>query len=196
MPFSLAELPYAADALVPFVSAETMEIHHGRHHRAYVDKLNELVPGSEFAELDLDELVKQSFGKDDVIFNNAGQHWNHAFFWPSLKIQKTSMPSVLERQIIDNFGSIEKFKTNFVSTGIAQFGSGWVWLVQDSNGRLAITKTSNALNPLVNHQRPLLGCDVWEHAYYIDYRNRRADYLKAFIDQLVDWELVAHRLGA
>lgn len=196
MPFSLAELPYSVDALAPIVSAETMEIHHGRHHKAYVDKLNELVPGSEFAHLDLDELVKQSFGKDDAIFNNAGQHWNHAFFWPSLKLRQTLIPAVLEKRLIEAFGSIESFKTGFVSTGIAQFGSGWVWLVEDGDGRLAITKTSNALNPLVNHQRPLLGCDVWEHAYYVDYRNRRADYLKAFIDQLVDWELVARRLEA
>jgi Fe-Mn family superoxide dismutase len=106
------------------------------------------------------------------------------------------IPAVLERRLLETFGSIDRFKADFVSTGIAQFGSGWVWLVEDSDGRLAITKTSNALNPLVNHQRPLLGCDVWEHAYYVDYRNRRADYLKAFIDQLVDWELVAHRLEA
>ncbi|MFZ5789385.1 MAG: superoxide dismutase [Pseudomonadota bacterium] len=197
MPFDLPELPYAVDALAPHMSAETLEFHHGKHHRAYVTKLNELVAGTEFESMGLEELIRKSYGdaEHEAIFNNAGQHWNHAQFWLAMKPKGGgAMPGELERRIAADFGSVDAFKRRFVEQGVAQFGSGWVWLV-DSDGKLEIMKTANALNPLPFGKPPLLVCDVWEHAYYIDYRNRRPDFLKAFIDYLVDWERVATRLG-
>ena len=198
MPFTLPNLPYASDALAPVMSAETLELHHGKHHQAYVTKLNELVPGSAFEGLSLEEIIRGSFERPgaEAIFNNAGQHWNHNFFWPSLGPDAGGMPGRLESRLKGDFGTIDAFKAEFVKQGLAQFGSGWVWLVQTREGRLVVTKSANAINPLVHDQTPLLGCDVWEHAYYVDYRNRRADYLQAFVDHLVDWDVVASRLPA
>lgn len=195
MSFTLEPLPYAVDALAPYISAETMELHHGRHHRSYVDNLNRLVPGTPFEGLDLEALVRASYGKNDAIFNNAGQHWNHAFFWPSLRKDAGAVPARLAQRLADSFGSVEAFMQAFATAGAGQFGSGWAWLVEDRDGRLAVTRTPNGENPLVHGQRPLLGCDVWEHAYYVDYRNRRPDYLKAFLDHVVDWTVVDARLG-
>lgn len=195
MSFTLEPLPYAVDALAPYISAETMELHHGRHHRSYVDNLNRLVPGTRFEGLDLEALVRASYGKNDAIFNNAGQHWNHAFFWPSLRKDAGAVPARLAQRLADSFGSVEAFMQAFATAGAGQFGSGWAWLVEDRDGRLAVTRTPNGENPLVHGQRPLLGCDVWEHAYYVDYRNRRPDYLKAFLDHVVDWTVVDARLG-
>jgi len=196
MSFKLPELPYAPDALGPTMSRETMELHHGKHHAAYVAKLNELVPGSEFDGLSLDELVKKSFGRPDkqAIFNNAGQHWNHNLFWTWMKPNGGgAIPGALEKLITASFGSVDEFKGKFVAEGVAQFGSGWVWLVQEGD-KLAIQKTPNGENPLAHGKHALLGVDVWEHAYYVDYRNRRPDYLKAFLDSLVNWETVEARL--
>lgn len=195
MSFTLEPLPYAVDALAPYISAETMELHHGRHHRSYVDNLNRLVPGTPFEGLDLEALVRASYGKNDAICNNAGQHWNHAFFWPSLRKDAGAVPARLAQRLADSFGSVEAFMQAFATAGAGQFGSGWAWLVEDRDGRLAVTRTPNGENPLVHGQRPLLGCDVWEHAYYVDYRNRRPDYLKAFLDHVVDWTVVDARLG-
>lgn len=196
--FVLPDLPYAPDALGPAMSLETMTLHHGKHHAAYVAKLNELVPGSAFAGLPLEEVVRRSFAdpKAQAIFNNAGQHWNHIHFWSWMKPGGGgAVPGALERRLIDSFGSVDAFRDGFVKEGIAQFGSGWVWLTEEADGRLALMRTPNGENPLAHGRHALLGCDVWEHAYYVDYRNRRPDYLAAFLDQLVDWEAVAARLG-
>ncbi|HYE50304.1 MAG TPA: superoxide dismutase [Azospirillaceae bacterium] len=198
MAFELPPLPYAREALQPYMSAETLEYHHSKHHQAYVTKLNELVAGTDLEGKDLETVVKASFGKPDkqAVFNNAGQHWNHLLFWQWMKPQGGgSIPGELERRLVSDFGSVDAFKKAFSDAGVAQFGSGWAWLVEDTDGKLKVTKTPNAENPLAHGQKALLGCDVWEHSYYIDYRNRRADYLKAFLDNLVNWEFVAQRMG-
>jgi Fe-Mn family superoxide dismutase len=197
MAFELPPLPYAREALQPYMSAETLEFHHSKHHQAYVTKLNELIAGTELEGQDLDSIVKASFGKPERqgIFNNAGQHWNHLLFWQWMKPNGGgSIPGELEKRLVSDFGSVDAFKKAFSDAGVAQFGSGWCWLVEDADGKLKVTKTPNAENPLAHGQKALLGCDVWEHSYYIDYRNRRADYLKAFLDNLVNWETVAQRL--
>ncbi|HYC04706.1 MAG TPA: superoxide dismutase [Azospirillaceae bacterium] len=197
MAFELPPLPYAREALQPYMSAETLEFHHSKHHQAYVTKLNELIAGTELEGQDLDSIVKASFGKPERqgIFNNAGQHWNHLLFWQWMKPSGGgSIPGELEKRLVSDFGSVDAFKKAFSDAGVAQFGSGWCWLVEDADGKLKVTKTPNAENPLAHGQKALLGCDVWEHSYYIDYRNRRADYLKAFLDNLVNWETVAQRL--
>ena len=197
MAFELPPLPYAREALQPYMSAETLEYHHSKHHQAYVTKLNELIAGTELEGQDLDSIVKASFGKPErqAIFNNAGQHWNHLLFWEWMKPNGGgSIPGELEKRLVSDFGSVDAFKKAFSDAGVAQFGSGWCWLVEDADGKLKVTKTPNAENPLAHGQKALLGCDVWEHSYYIDYRNRRADYLKAFLDNLVNWEAVARRL--
>ncbi len=198
MTFTLPDLPYDLQALQPIMSAETLELHHGKHRQAYVTKLNELIAGTPFADLPLEDIVRRSFGHGDTdaIFNNAGHHWNHSFFWPSMKRDAGPVPKQVEAKLTDSIGSVEAFKAEFIKEGVAQFGSGWVWLVQNLGGHLTVVRTQNGVNPLVFDQTPLLGCDVWEHAYYVDYRNHRPDYLKAFIDRLVDWERVASRLSA
>ncbi len=197
MAFELPPLPYSKDALQPHMSAETLEFHHDKHHQAYVDALNKLVPGSSLDGKSLDEIVMESAGKADLasIFNNAGQHWNHTNFWKWMKPNAGSaIPSEVEKHIVGSFGSVDKFKEDFVQGGVGQFGSGWVWLVSDGK-TLEIMKTPNGDNPLAHGKHALLGCDVWEHSYYIDYRNKRADYLKAFINNLVNWEYVAELLS-
>jgi Fe-Mn family superoxide dismutase len=193
MTFELPELTYSKDALQPFMSAETLEYHHGKHHKAYVDKGNELLKGTGLEGKSLEEICKVSFAKPELstLFNNAGQHWNHIHFWKWMKPNGGgSIPGELEKKLKEDFGSIDAFKEQFTQAGITQFGSGWCWLVSN-NGKLEIMKTPNGENPIVHGKQALLGCDVWEHSYYIDYRNRRPDYLKAFLENLVNWEYVA-----
>lgn len=191
MKFSLPELPYAHDALAPVISAETISYHYGKHHQTYVNNLNGLVPGTEFENADLDTIVKKSEGP---IFNNAAQIWNHNFYFLSLTPKKGSKPgTTLAKAIDDAFGSLENFKSEFGKAAITVFGSGWAWLVKDAEGKLSITKESNAGNPITRGLTPLLTFDVWEHAYYIDYQNRRPDYVAALWD-LVDWDVVSARL--
>jgi len=185
----LPELPYSQDALVPNISNETLEYHYGKHHKAYVDNLNRIIPGTEFENLPLEEIIKKASGS---IFNNAAQVWNHTFYWNCLspKGGGGGIPTGdFAKAINKKFGSFEQFKEKFTNGAVALFGSGWIWLVKNPNGNLGIEATSNAGNPLKDDKRPLLTCDVWEHAYYIDYRNARAKYLEAFWN-LVNWEFV------
>jgi Fe-Mn family superoxide dismutase len=193
MAFELPELPYAYDALEPHMSRETLEFHHDKHHKTYVDTANKLIQGTGLENESLEEVVKASFKNPDLkkLFNNAAQHWNHSAFWLSMAPGKSSsVPSALERQIQSDLGGLDKFKKDFVAEGMAQFGSGWVWLVFDG-GKLSIEKTGNAENPPAHGKTPLLTCDVWEHAYYIDYRNGREKFLNTFVDHLINWESAA-----
>ena len=196
MSFTLPDLPYAHDALQPFMSKETLEYHHDKHHLAYVTNGNNAIKGTEFEGKSLEEIVKGSYGKNPAVFNNAGQHYNHLHFWKWMKPNGGGkIPGALEKAIVDSFGSVDKFKEDFVAAGVGQFGSGWAWLVKDKDGSLKITKTENGVNPLCFGQTALLGCDVWEHSYYIDFRNKRPAYLTNFLEKLVNWENVASRLG-
>ncbi len=191
-PFSLPELPYDADALQPVISAKTMSFHHGKHHKAYVDKLNKLVEGTKFAGMKLDDVVKATF-EDEAhkeIFNNAAQAWNHAFFWPCLTPKGGKPEAALAEAITRDFGGFDAFKEEFAENGEKQFGSGWVWLIADG-GKLKIEKTPDAVTPMAEGKICLLTIDVWEHAYYIDYQNRRPDFLKAVIDKLLNWDFAA-----
>lgn len=199
MAFTLPDLPYAHDALAAGgMSKETLEYHHDKHHKAYVDKLNELVAGTEWEGKTLEEIVKGTYKAGAVaqsgIFNNASQHWNHAQFWEMMGPKSGAMPGDLEKAIKDSFGSVADFKKKFTEAGVGQFGSGWAWLVKNADGGLEITKTENGVNPLCFGQTALLGCDVWEHSYYIDFRNARPKYLENFLDKLVNWENVASRM--
>ena len=198
MAFELPDLPYDRSALEPYMSAKTLEFHHGKHHQAYVTALNNLIKDTPMASMSLEEIVRKTYNNPEqaAIFNNASQHWNHALFWPSMKKGGGgSIPGELEKRLTSDFGSVDSFKDEFVKAGVGQFGSGWAWLVEE-NGKLAITKTPNGVDPLCfSGQTALLGCDVWEHSYYLDYQNRRPDYIKAFLDNLVDWEAVASRLA-
>ena len=196
MSFELPSLPYANDALAPYMSAETLDFHHGKHHQTYVTNLNNLLKDNELQGASLEDIVIKSSKDASMagIFNNAGQHWNHILFWQCMKPNGGgSIPSELETRLNSDFGSIDQFKEAFIQAGTTQFGSGWAWLAIN-NGKLVVTKSANASNPLVDGMKPILGCDVWEHSYYIDYRNKRPDYLKAFLDSLVNWEFVASQL--
>ena len=196
MSFELPSLPYANDALAPYMSAETLNFHHGKHHQTYVTNLNNLLKDNELQGASLEDIVVKSSKDTSMagIFNNAGQHWNHILFWQCMKPNGGgSIPSELEARLNSDFGSVDQFKEAFIQAGTTQFGSGWAWLAID-NGKLVVTKSANASNPLVDGMKPILGCDVWEHSYYIDYRNKRPDYLKAFLDSLVNWEFVASKL--
>ncbi|MDB0031707.1 superoxide dismutase [Alphaproteobacteria bacterium] len=196
MSFELPSLSYANDALAPYMSAETLDFHHGKHHQTYVTNLNNLLKDNELQGASLEDIVIKSSKDASMagIFNNAGQHWNHILFWQCMKPNGGgSIPSELETRLNSDFGSIDQFKEAFIQAGTTQFGSGWAWLAID-NGKLVVTKSTNASNPLVDGMKPILGCDVWEHSYYIDYRNKRPDYLKAFLDSLVNWEFVASQL--
>ena len=196
MSFELPSLPYANDALAPYMSAETLDFHHGKHHQTYVTNLNNLLKDHELQGASLEDIVVKSSKDTSMagIFNNAGQHWNHILFWQCMKPNGGgSIPSELEARLNSDFGSVDQFKEAFIQAGTTQFGSGWAWLAID-NGKLVVTKSANASNPLVDGMKPILGCDVWEHSYYIDYRNKRPDYLKAFLDSLVNWEFVASQL--
>jgi Fe-Mn family superoxide dismutase len=188
MPFKLPDLPYTKDALAPYISAETLDFHHGKHHKAYVDKLNELATGTEYENKTLEEVIKSSNG---AIFNNAAQIWNHTFYWHCLAPNSGGEPSgALADAINHTFGSFAAFKEQFSKIAIGTFGSGWGWLVKDKSNTLKIVSTSNAANPMTEGLVPLLTCDVWEHAYYIDYRNARAKYVENFWN-LVNWKFVA-----
>lgn len=195
--FVLPALPYELTALEPVISANTLSYHYGKHHAAYVNKLNELVVGTEYAGLTLEEVIVRSAGRSDQagIFNNAAQAWNHDFFWKSLSPQGGGRPSgEIGRKIDADFGSYENFVTQFAEAGMTQFGSGWAWLVEDA-GVLKIIKTPNAENPLSQGKgRAILALDVWEHSYYLDYQNRRGDYLKTVIERLINWEFAENNL--
>jgi Fe-Mn family superoxide dismutase len=188
MSIELPALPYANDALAPHISAETIEFHYGKHHQTYVTNLNNLITGTEFEGLSLEEIVKTSSGG---IFNNAAQVWNHTFYWNSLSPNGGGEPTGgLANAIERTFGSFEQFKQEFAKTAVTTFGSGWAWLVKKPNGGLELVSTSNAATPLTDGKTPILTCDVWEHAYYIDYRNLRPKYLEAFW-ALVNWEFAS-----
>jgi superoxide dismutase, Fe-Mn family len=197
MSFSLPDLPYSYDALAPHMSRETLEYHHDKHHKAYVDNGNKALAGTEWEGKPLEEIVTGSHGKNPAVFNNAGQHYNHIHFWKWMKKGGggDKLPGNLEKKIASDLGGLAKFKEDFVAAGVGQFGSGWAWLAV-KDGKIVIQKTPNGENPLVLGAKPILGCDVWEHSYYIDYRNRRPDYIKAFLDHLVNWEHVAEMYEA
>ncbi|STY27873.1 superoxide dismutase, iron [Legionella wadsworthii] len=187
MPFTLPELPYDKNALEPHISGETLEYHYGKHHQAYVTNLNKLIQDTEFESMELEEIIKNSKGG---IFNNAAQVWNHTFYWHCLSPNGGNEPKgKLAEAIHKHFGSFHDFKEQFTQTAISTFGSGWAWLVQDNSGALKIVSTSNAATPMTEGLTALLTCDVWEHAYYIDYRNARPDYVSAFW-KLVNWDFV------
>ena len=191
MAFSLPPLPYDKNALAPHISAETLEYHHGKHHNAYVVKLNELLAGKPEAEKSLEEVILSSEGP---VFNNAAQIWNHTFYWSSMKPAGGGKPSGDLAHAIDrDFGSFEKFAEQFTQAGITQFGSGWAWLVSDK-GKLSVTKTGNADLPMKHGQKAILTMDVWEHAYYIDFRNARPKYIETFLSSLVNWDFVSENL--
>jgi len=189
----LPPLPYEKNALEPHISAETLEFHYGKHHQTYVTNLNNLIAGTEFENLSLDDIVKKATGG---IFNNAAQVWNHTFYWHSLSPNGGGEPTgALADAIIKTFGSFEKFKEDFSKTAITTFGSGWAWLVKNADGSLALVSTSNAATPLTAGQTPLLTIDVWEHAYYVDYRNLRPKYVEAFWS-LVNWDFATNNFAA
>ena len=188
MQHELPALPYAMDALQPHISKETLEFHYGKHHQAYVTNLNNLVKGTEFENMSLEDIIRKSKAG---IFNNAAQIWNHTFYWHSLSPKGGGKPTgALAKAIDAKFGSFDEFKKQFSAAAVGTFGSGWAWLVKNTDGTVAIESTSNAATPLTTDKKPLLTCDVWEHAYYIDYRNRRPDYVGAFWN-LVNWEFAA-----
>lgn len=192
MSFELPKLPYALDALEPHISQKTLEFHYGKHHQAYVTNLNNLVPGTEFENASLETIVMKS---DGAVFNNGAQVWNHTFYFATFSPQGGGEPKgALAEAIERDFGSFEKFKAEFSSAAATLFGSGWAWLVKKPDGTLSIVKESNAGNPLRSGLTPLLTCDVWEHAYYLDVQNRRPDYIASFW-KLVDWNVVAARFG-
>ncbi|WP_435550632.1 superoxide dismutase [Desulfobacterium sp. N47] len=189
-PFKLPPLPYGNDALSPYISANTIKFHYGKHHQGYIDKINSFIQNTEFAKYSLEEIIKKTATiKDHIaIFNNAAQAWNHGFYWKSMKPEGGGAPTgALAKKLDADFGSLEKFKKAFGDAAATQFGSGWAWLVAD-RGNLAVVKTSNADTPLAHGQVPILTIDVWEHAYYLDYQNRRTDYIAAFLDHLVNWD--------
>ena len=192
MEHKLPDLPFAKEALAPHISVETLDYHYGKHHKAYVDNLNKLIPGTEFENLSLEQIIKKA--PAGGIFNNAAQIWNHTFYWNSLDPKGGGEPSGdLSAAITKNFGSFAQFKEKFTTSATTLFGSGWAWLVKNADGSLAIENTSNAANPLTSGKKPLLTCDVWEHAYYIDYRNARAKYVEAFW-KIVHWKFAAQNL--
>lgn len=192
MAHELPALPYEMDALAPHISKETLEYHYGKHHKAYVDNLNKLAAGTEFDGSSLEDIIKKANGG---IFNNAAQIWNHSFYWQSLSPQGGGEPTgALADKINSTFGSFSEFKEKFSTTAATTFGSGWAWLVKTASGDLDIVSTSNAGNPLTDNLQPLLTCDVWEHAYYIDYRNARPKYIEAFWS-LVNWNHASEQFG-
>ena len=196
MTFELPKLDYAKNALSPIMSEETLDLHHGKHHQTYITNLNNFIKSTDLEQASLEEIIKKTANdKAKVgIFNNASQHWNHILFWKCMKPNGGgSMPAKLEKKVITDFGSVENFKKDFIQAGITQFGSGWAWL-SVKNEKLVISKTANAVNPIIDNMKPILGCDLWEHSYYVDYRNRRPDYLNAFMEKLVNWDFVESQL--
>lgn len=191
MSFELPKLPYAPDALEPFISSRTIEFHYGKHHQTYVTKLNGLIPGTAFENATLEEIVLKAEGG---IFNNGAQVWNHTFYWEGFSAKRDTTPDGQLQELINrDFGSFEAFRAKFTEASVNLFGSGWAWLVLKQDGSLAIVQTGNAGNPMREGFKPLLTCDVWEHAYYLDYQNRRPEYLESFW-KLVNWQMVAQRL--
>jgi superoxide dismutase, Fe-Mn family len=196
MSLQLPELPFAKDALAPHMSADTFDYHHGKHHNAYVVKGNELLAEAGIDASDLVQLVHETAKIGGALFNNVGQHYNHSFFWNSLSPEGGGAPTgEIAARIDADFDSLDEFKAQFVAGGVGQFGSGWVWLVE-RDGKLAIEKSANAETPLTTGAKPLLVCDVWEHAYYLDFQNRRPDFLASFIDNLVNWDFANANLAA
>ena len=192
MIFELPKLDYSNNALFPIMSEETLDLHHGKHHQTYITKLNDFIKDTDMSDMSLEEIVLKSSKNDSMagLFNNSSQHWNHNLFWKCMKPNGGgNIPPKLEKKLISDFGSIDNFKDKFKEAGVTQFGSGWCWLSVD-NDKLVVTKTANAVNPLINNMKPILGCDVWEHSYYVDYRNRRPEYLDKFVNNLVNWEYV------
>jgi Superoxide dismutase len=190
--FSLPELPFALDALAPHISEKTLQFHWGKHHQTYVDNLNKLIEGTEFSSVSLEEIICKANGG---IFNNAAQVWNHTFYWQGLTPNAKEKPcGKLLAEIEKEFGSFDAFKEQFTQKALTLFGSGWTWLVKDNMGKLEILQTQNAVNPLTEGKTPLLVCDVWEHAYYLDYQNARAAYLNNFW-QIINWDKIEQRLG-
>ena len=195
MKLELPELPFAKDALAPHMSADTLDFHHGKHHNAYVVKGNELLEGAGLEAGSLEQLVMQAAKAGGGLFNNVGQHYNHSFFWNSISPNGGGQPTGSVADAINaSFGSYENFKAEFVGAGVGQFGSGWVWLAAEGE-TLKIVKTANADTPLTEGLRPILVCDVWEHAYYLDFQNRRPDFLSSFLDNLVNWEFANQNLA-
>lgn len=197
MTFTLPPLPYEKNALEPHISSRTLDFHHGKHHQAYVDNLNKLIANTELENKPLEEIIRLSAQETAKagIFNNAAQVWNHTFYWHSLKKEGGGLPQgELFKRIAQDFGDYDKFKEAFKQAGATQFGSGWVWLVEEK-GTLKIVKTGNADLPMIHGQKALLTCDVWEHAYYLDYQNCRPDYLEVFLNHLVNWDFAAKNLG-
>ena len=197
MAFELPDLPYAYDTLDPYMSAETLEFHHDKHHKAYVDNGNKLAEEAGLSGKTLEEIVVASHGTNAGLFNNAAQHYNHVHFWKWMAPNGggKSIPGELMKAIDSDLGGYDKFKADFMAAGATQFGSGWCW-VNVKDGKLEISKTPNGENPLVHGASPILGCDVWEHSYYIDYRNARPKYLEAFVDNMINWEYVAELYAA
>ena len=191
MAFELPDLPYSYDALAPYMSAETLEFHHDKHHQAYVTNGNNLLEGSGLEDKSLEDVVRESHGSNAGLFNNAAQHYNHIHFWHWMKKNGggKSLPGKLQAAFDSDLGGYDKFREDFMAAGATQFGSGWCW-VAVNNGKLEIMKTPNGENPLIHGASPILGCDVWEHSYYIDYRNARPKYLEAFVDSMINWEYV------
>ena len=197
MAFDLIPLPFADDALDPAISAETFSYHHGKHHKAYVDNLNKLVAGTDMAEMSLEKVILATAGVPEKagVFNNAAQVWNHTFYWAGMKANGGGKPrGALAKKIDAAFGGYDALRRELAAAAGGQFGSGWAWLVMDG-GKLKVMKTGNAENPLAKGMKPLLTIDVWEHAYYLDYQNRRADYVNAVLDKLVNWDFAAENLA-
>ena len=196
MIFTLPKLDYQKSALAPIMSEETLDLHHGKHHQTYITNLNNFIKDTEMANMSLEEIITHS-SKDKSkkgIFNNASQHWNHIMFWKCMKPNGGGkMPKKLKDRIVADFGSEENFKKEFVQAGVTQFGSGWCWL-SINNGKLFVSKTPNAENTLIQNMKPILACDVWEHSYYVDYKNRRPEYLENFFEKLINWEFVESQL--
>ncbi|MEO1701422.1 MAG: superoxide dismutase [Pseudomonadota bacterium] len=192
MALTLPDLPYAYDDLAPFMSVETLEFHHDKHHNAYVVKGNELLAGSAHADKSIEEICAAAYADGNAgLINNVGQHYNHIHFWQWMKKDGggTNLPGAIASAIDSDLGGYDKFKADFIAAGVGQFGSGWAWLAV-KDGKLEIMKTPNGENPLMHGANPILGCDVWEHSYYIDYRNARPKYLEAFVDSLINWDYV------
>ena len=196
-PFTLMKLPYAESALAPGISANIVGFHYGKHHKGYVDKTNTLLKGTDLANKSLEDIIKATYSKADktALYDNASQVWNHDFYWQSMKQKGGGSPSGdLGKKLTADFGSFDAFAKEWTAAATGQFGSGWAWLVEDA-GKLRIVKTSNADNPIALGKKPILTIDVWEHAYYLDYQNRRADYVKAYLDTLANWDFAAANLA-
>lgn len=196
-PATLPKLPYAENALEPVISARTISFHYGKHHKAYVDNCNKLVQGTPLEKMSLEQIVVTTSGKPDqvAIFNNAAQAWNHTFYWNSLRpASEAKIPDTLKALLNKSFGTIDSFKSVFAQAAVSQFGSGWAWLVKEGD-KLKVIKTANAENPLPSGLVPLLTIDVWEHAYYLDHQNKRADYVKTLIDKMLNWDFAVKNLS-